>query len=367
MRGNALKLASVFLVVSLASGCNLVNSFKPSDDKTIVTEVQSKLYQDPVLKTRNIQVVSQKGVVVLSGTVNTDLEKSAAERLAGEVSGVKQVINQLGLGASPTATAAPPEPVMTAENNPPPEREEAKPARKTRSAPVQTAPPKKHRASAEGSPSSSSSASENSNSAAAPAAPSHTATAQPAPPAHAAPPPPPPPREIDVPAGATIAVRMIDPIDSERNQSGDEFAASVSNPVVVGDEVIIPEGSDARVRLIQSATAGKMKGQSQLEVELVEVTAYGTPYAVQTSAFKAVGASRGKRTAETVGGGAVLGGLIGAIAGGKKGAAIGAGIGAGTGAGVQAATKADQVKIPSETKIEFTLKSPFTVTLPNGR
>jgi BON domain len=366
MRGNALKLASVFLVISLASGCNLLNSLKSSDDKTIVTEVQSKLYQDPVLKTRNIQVVSQKGVVVLSGTVNTDLEKSAAERLTGEVSGVKQVINQLGLESSPAATAAPSEPVMTAKNNPPPEREEAKPARKTKSAPVQAAPPKKHHAAAETSSSSSSNASESTNAAAAPAA-AQRASAQPPPPVHAAPPPPPPPREIDIPAGATIAVRLIDPIDSERNQSGDEFAASLANAVVVGDEVIIPEGSDARVRLIQSATAGKMKGQSQLEVELVEVTAYGTPYAVQSSSYKAVGASRGKRTAETVGGGAVLGGLIGAIAGGKKGAAIGAGIGAGTGAGVQAATKADQVKIPSETKIEFTLKSPFTVTLPNGR
>lgn len=158
---------------------------------------------------------------------------------------------------------------------------------------------------------------------------------------------------------------MIDPIDSERNHAGDEFAASLANPVVVGNEVIIPEGSDARVRLIESATAGRMKGQSQLEIELVEVSAYGTPYAVQSGSYKAVGASRGKRTAETVGAGAVIGGLIGAIAGGKKGAAIGAGVGAGGGAGVQAATKADQVKIPSETKIEFTLKSPFTVTLPN--
>ena len=158
---------------------------------------------------------------------------------------------------------------------------------------------------------------------------------------------------------------MIDPIDSERNQPGDEFAASLANPVVVGNEVIIPEGSDARVRLIQSATAGKMKGQSELQVELVEVTAYGRPYAVQTTPYTTVGASRGKQTAKTVGAGAVIGGLIGAIAGGKKGAAIGAGVGAGGGAGVQAATKADQVKIPPEAKIEFKTKLPFTVTLPN--
>ena len=45
------------------------------------------------------------------------------------------------------------------------------------------------------------------------------------------------------------------------------------------------------------------------------------------------------------------------------GAAIGAGVGAGGGAGVQAAGHGAQVKIPSETKIDFTLKAPVTVTI----
>jgi BON domain len=360
MRGNALRLAAVSLAMTLASGCNLINSFKPSDDKTIVTEVQSKLYQDPVLKTRNIQVVSQKGVVVLSGNVNTDLEKAAAERLAGEVGGVKQVINQLSLSAPPAATSAPPEPTMTAENNPPPRKAkvEKRPPRKTQH-PAALAAPRR-----EPSPAPDAASAPNPIPIAAPAAPEQAAAtvAAPVPPAPAE---PPPPQQVDIPAGAVIAVRMIDPIDSARNKPGDEFAASLASPVVVGDRVVIPEGSDARVRLVQAATAGRMSGQSQLQIELIEVSAYGAPYSVQSGYYQAVGASRGKRTAETVGAGAVLGGLIGAIAGKGKGAAIGAGIGAAGGAGVQAATKGEQLKIPPETKIEFTLKSPFTVTLPN--
>ncbi len=355
MRGNALKLASVFLAITLASGCNLVNSLKSADDKTIITEIQSKLYQDPVLKTRNIQVVSQKGVVVLTGVVNTDLEKAAAERLAGEVGGVKQVINQLGLSTAPTAATTPPEPVMTATNNPPPERAEAKPPRKSKQSPAKTVPAKEHIPVADASSGPSQSAP------ATPATPAQTAAAS-APPEPAE---PPPPQHVEIPAGAVIAVRMIDPIDSAHNKPGDEFAASLASPVVVGDRVVIPEGSDARVRLVQAASAGRMTGRSELQLELVEVSAYGTPYSVQSGYYQQAGASRGKRTAETVGAGAVIGGLIGAIAGGKKGAAIGAGVGAGGGAGVQAATKGEQVRIPPETKIEFTLRSPFTVTLPN--
>jgi len=56
------------------------------------------------------------------------------------------------------------------------------------------------------------------------------------------------------------------------------------------------------------------------------------------------GGSRGKRSAEVIGGGAVLGAIIGGLAGGGKGAAIGAGVGAGSGTAVQALTHGQQVK-----------------------
>jgi YMGG-like Gly-zipper len=89
--------------------------------------------------------------------------------------------------------------------------------------------------------------------------------------------------------------------------------------------------------------------------------AQGTTYKVQSGYYNVHGEARGKRTAETVGGGAGLGALIGAIAGRGKGAAIGAGIGAATGGGIQALGHGPQIKIPSETKIDFTLKTPVTV------
>ena len=63
-----------------------------------------------------------------------------------------------------------------------------------------------------------------------------------------------------------------------------------------------------------------------------------------------------------IGGGAAAGAVIGAIAGGGKGAAIGAAAGAGAGTGVQALTKGEQIKLPSETLLEFQLKAPLTVT-----
>jgi hypothetical protein len=175
-----------------------------------------------------------------------------------------------------------------------------------------------------------------------------------------------PPEHITIPSDTVFSVRLIEGIDSTRDRAGDEFEASVEAPVVVGEQVVIPRNSDARVRLVQATSAGRMSGRSELKVELASVTAGGHTYELETSYSERAGASRGTRTAETVGGGAVLGALIGAIAGHGKGAAIGSVAGAGAGAGVEARTHGQQVKIPSETVLEFTLKTPVTVTVNPG-
>ena len=110
-----------------------------------------------------------------------------------------------------------------------------------------------------------------------------------------------------------------------------------------------------------------MTGRSQLQAELIALTIGGVPYTTKTGYYEQHGASRGTRTAETVGGGAVVGALLGGILGHGKGAAIGSIAGAGAGAAGQAATKGQQIKIPAETKIDFTLKEPLTVTMSGGQ
>jgi hypothetical protein len=125
---------------------------------------------------------------------------------------------------------------------------------------------------------------------------------------------------------------------------------------------------NARLKLEQASSAGKLKGTSELTVSLDSITYQGKTYTFATSDVQEKGGSRGKRSAEVIGGGAALGAIIGAIAGGGKGAAIGAGVGAGAGTGVQLATHGQQVKIPSETRLDFTLHNPVDVTfLPNKK
>ena len=82
-----------------------------------------------------------------------------------------------------------------------------------------------------------------------------------------------------------------------------------------------------------------------------------------TGQYELTGKSRGASTAKRTVGGAAVGSIIGAIAGGGKGAAIGAGVGGAAGAGSEIITKGDQVKIPSETLLDFTLDQ--ELSLPN--
>ena len=128
----------------------------------------------------------------------------------------------------------------------------------------------------------------------------------------------------------------------------------------------MPAGVELTGHLVEVKSAGKFAGQSSVVIQLDNLKSGGKTYELQTDQYKKTGSSRGKNTAEKVGGGAVLGGIIGAIAGGGKGAAIGAAAGAGVGGGVQAATKSQQIKLPSETVLNFTLQAPITVVQTTG-
>ncbi len=343
MQRSELRIALITVLGAvLLAGCSALQSLRGPDDKAITSAVQAKLFEDPVLKTRDIRVSAQNGVVTLTGSVGTDLEKGAAERMASQVDGVKQVVNQLAVGQEASAPAPEQQmpPVETAQASP------AEHARTTRRRERASNTPRPEPTSYPTDAPATSAAPAPVNEAAAPAAPA-----------------PPVPQTYTIPAGTVVTVRMVDSIDSSRNHAGDEFAATVDAPIVEGNQVIVPRNSDARVRLVQAKSAGRMTGRSELEVSLVSISAHGTSYQVESSAVQKQGASRGTRTAETVGGGAGLGALIGAIAGHGKGAAIGAAVGAGAGTAVQAATKGQQIQIPSETKLDFTLKAPLTLTM----
>ena len=166
---------------------------------------------------------------------------------------------------------------------------------------------------------------------------------------------------ITIPAGTRISVRTIDGIDSTQNQVGDRFQASIQEPVLVDGNEVVAKGADVYGRLAESKKSGTFAGKSQLKLELTGIVVNGQTIPVVTGEYELTGKSKGASTAKRTVGGAAIGSVIGAIAGGGKGAAIGAGVGGAAGAGSEVITRGDQVKVPSETLLDFTLEQEVSV------
>src|SRR5579863_1366848 len=337
------------------------------DDAKVASEIQSKFSQDSGLSTKQLNVQASGGVVTLSGSVDNDAQREAAGRQAASVAGVKTVVNNLTVGDQPPVVAANHPPAVgtapaTASSSP---LDSAKPAAGKKSRP----PSSKASKAAASSPDSNMNAPVD-NQPPVQTSPDNSSTASNNPPdnqpAAQTPPPPPAPKKLIIDQGTQITVRLIDPIDSEKNQTGDTFHATLNTALTSDGQEAVPAGTELTGHLVSVKSAGKFAGQSEVVLQLDKITSGGQTYDLQTDQHKKTGSSRGKNTAEKVGGGAILGGIIGAIAGGGKGAAIGSAAGAGVGGGVQAATKGQQIKLPSETVLNFTLQAPITVTQASG-
>ena len=342
------------LAAILASGFGCA---RKADDAKISSEIQSKYGQDSGLSTKQLSVQASHGVVTISGWVDNDAQRAAAARQAAAVDGVKEVVNNLQV-ASASNSSAPAQPVRKVAAT-----KLAAPISSSKSPSVRKS---RQSRTAEDVDAGNDSTAESNNTVAEDSQESAPAEDQPSSAASSSgtPPQPPQPLKVTIEQGTPISVRLIDSIDSEKNQTGDTFHATLNTPLSAEGSEAIPAGTDISGHLVDVKSAGKFAGQSLVVLELDSISANGKSYNLQTDQFRKEGSSRGKNTAEKVGGGAILGGIIGAIAGGGKGAAVGTAAGAGVGAGAQAATKAHQIKLPSETVLNFTLQAPVTVVKP---
>ena len=174
------------------------------------------------------------------------------------------------------------------------------------------------------------------------------------------------PSFFTIPAGTRISVRTVDRIDSTKSHVGDRFQASLAEPLAIDGNIVVPKDADVYGRLAESKKSGTFTGKSELQLELTGVVVNGQTVPLVTGEYELNGKSRGASTAKRTIGGAAVGTIIGAIAGGGKGAGIGAAVGGGAGAGSEIITKGDQVEIPSETLLDFTLQQDMSIPKPRS-
>src|ERR1700758_1893225 len=99
----ALVTLTLLLTMAALSGCS--KSAPERTDAQLAGDVQTRISSDPALAGRQISINADKGVVTLSGNVNSDAEVTSALGDAQQAQGVKQVISRLAIQ---TAAVTPP-------------------------------------------------------------------------------------------------------------------------------------------------------------------------------------------------------------------------------------------------------------------
>jgi hypothetical protein len=340
-----------------ALGCSR-SGFGGRSDSQILSDVQNRINADGNVPDKQIGINSNNGVVTLSGNVANDMARNAAANDAGQVEGVKTVVNNLQVGTTAADVQpqqlTPAQPPMTATAEPPRYEPRATTTRARRRASardysdnsnsgdngLRTTVPSSNDTSSNTASNGSSNNYEPSHGTPVPAA----------------------PVKVTIPAGTGLTIRVNEEVSSEKAQVGDIFHGSITTPVTIDDQTVVPTSADVEGRVVEVKSAGRFAGQSVLTLELTRLMMNGKSYNLQTDRWSKSGNGRGKSTAAKVGGGAAVGAILGGIFGGGKGAAIGAAAGAGAGTGVSAINKGQQIVLRPETILNFQMQNSITVT-----
>ena len=169
---------------------------------------------------------------------------------------------------------------------------------------------------------------------------------------------------ITLPADQPMLVRMIDEIDSKHNEVGDVFKASLETDLVTNGILVARRGTNVYGRLAYAKEAGHLSGSSELQLELTRIIIDGKEFPIVSGTYTLKGRGRGEDTTRKSAADLLSQARSSepSPAAAPPGAAIGAGVGGAAGAGVQIFTRGHQVKVPSETLLEFRLDQPVNVT-----
>ena len=88
-------VAASLFVAGCAGDANKRSTGEVIDDTAIHTKVKAALLNDPVVHGTSIGVNVDRGVVLLNGAVNGEVEKRKAEEIARGVDGVRGVENNI--------------------------------------------------------------------------------------------------------------------------------------------------------------------------------------------------------------------------------------------------------------------------------
>jgi hypothetical protein len=157
---------------------------------------------------------------------------------------------------------------------------------------------------------------------------------------------------VTVPAGTTLLVRMVDPVSSKDPQ-GKRFTSTLESDLAVNGVVAAKAGTKIYGRLQSVQQAGRLRGQSTIDLRLTEVSVGPSLIPIVTSGYTDAGAKSIGKTAKGAAAGAAIGAIVEDDQGAGKGAAIGA--------TASLLKKGETVAVNPGALLEFKLQQPLSV------
>lgn len=171
-------------------------------------------------------------------------------------------------------------------------------------------------------------------------------------------------RELVIPSGTILPLRLTSPVTSDTSQVEDAVQATLREDVRIEDGSVLPAGSELVGRVIDAERSGRVRGRARVAFRFTLLKHDGDEYDVRTEAIERVAAATKSEDATKVGIGAGAGAALGAILGGGSGAAKGAAIGAAAGTGAVLVTRGEEVRLEAGELVETRLTAPLSFRVP---
>jgi hypothetical protein len=172
-------------------------------------------------------------------------------------------------------------------------------------------------------------------------------------------------RQVTIPAGTTLRLRMNRGFGSDISRIEDPVSATLALAVVIGGRNVLPAGSSASGYVSEATRPGKVKGRGRVAVRFTRITPanHTASYTMQTRSWLAIAPATKKKDALTIALPAAGGAGIGALLDGKKGAGIGAAVGGGAGTAAVLTTRGKDVRVGRGTVLTVRLNAPLTINI----
>lgn len=168
-------------------------------------------------------------------------------------------------------------------------------------------------------------------------------------------------REVTVPAGTALPVRLETAVGSDISKIEDPVRARLNRAITIGGQTAIPAGSTLVGSITNTERPGKVQGRAQIALRFDTLIAGEERYDVRTAPIARTGRGTKKKDAMKIGIPAAGGAVIGGIIGGKKGAVVGGAAGGGAGTAVVLSTRGEEVRLPRGSVLTVRVTEPLTV------